>query len=121
MMLEDRERNKKEKLFVALFSVIICLSVLVRPVYSVHAENAETGGAVQTNGEIGFFEEKTSPSISDTANSGSILKPKPKGKFPSTGELMKKSLSFTGLVLLIIIAFFYLKKHLRSKEKGKQQ
>lgn len=116
-----REKNKEEKLYVTLFYALLCLSICIMPIYSAHAENAEMGGAVQTKGEIIFFEEETTLSISDTSNSEPISKPKSRGKLPSTGELIKKSLSFTGLALIISIVVFYLKKQVANKGKGTKQ
>lgn len=86
---------------------------------------AEEGGAVQTNGGIGFYEtssdrpssEVSVPSSEAPALSTSRLPAiKPTGKYPSTGELVKKSLTFSGVVLILGTLILFLWK--RRKEEG---
>lgn len=88
--------------------------------------NAEgNGGAVSTKGEITLVEEDPSPSTSSsekpkTSNSATPTPvKKPIGKLPSTGELVKTSLSISGIVLLVIGLFLFVWK--RSKTKGKEK
>lgn len=68
--------------------------------------------AVQTNGEIIFSSETTSTSSSEPVE-------KPRGKFPSTGELVVKSFVISGIVLAAFVILFYLikrKKDMSEKE-----
>lgn len=74
--------------------------MLVSPVYATEA-------AVQTNGEIVFAEKSTSSSSEEPIK-------KPVGKFPSTGELVIKSLSICGAAVLICALSFYLVKRKKS-------
>lgn len=86
------------------------------------------GGAVQTNGEIGFYQDSvidsSTPPTSSTPPSVSqsepVVKPtpKPQGRYPSTGELVKKSLSISGVLLVLLVLFFVLFK--RKKEGTKE-
>ncbi|WP_321385934.1 LPXTG cell wall anchor domain-containing protein [uncultured Enterococcus sp.] len=108
----------------------------------VTSEATTNGGAVQTNGVIGFYEEETSDSTSssssDSATSESSLPSesttsqsklpsdggtnKPTGSYPSTGELVKNSLTISGAALIVIAAAFLFWKRKQEKEaqgKGK--
>ena len=84
---------------------------------------------VQTNGEITFYEEKSSDSAtssSSTKNSSNSPQPtsgsadgtvKPLGKFPSTGELVKKSLTISGvLVVGFAVVFYWLNRKKKEEE-----
>ncbi|WP_249274544.1 LPXTG cell wall anchor domain-containing protein [Candidatus Enterococcus clewellii] len=89
---------------------------------------AENGGAVQTNGVIQFYEETTSSTtIPSTSTSTPVTEPssselpvtKPTGKYPSTGELVKKSLAISGSVLVVLVLlFFFWKRRKDEKEAG---
>lgn len=108
--MNNRKKDQRKKWHVVSLFVVACVIISMLSFHSASAESTEMGGAVQTNGEIVFFEEKTAPSTSEP-----VPKPSPKGKLPTTGELMKKSLSITGVTLIIIIVFFYMK---RNKERA---
>ena len=115
-------------------SVLVLVCFLFTPVV---IEASANGGAVQTNGVIGFYEEDTSESstsessTSESSDSGSIssesitsqstLPPtdgttKPTGKYPSTGELVKSSLTISGIALLVIAVIFLIWKKRQEKE-----
>ncbi|ALS02581.1 hypothetical protein ATZ33_14705 [Enterococcus silesiacus] len=119
------------------FSFIAVLFLLLGVPKLAHA--AENGGAIQTNGQITFFESEpsssssTEPTTSTSSSSSSTAtttsdqtflpgKPtKPVGRYPSTGELVGKSLSVTGLALLLILLVLYLwkrKKHAEQKRRN---
>jgi len=102
--------------FLVAFSLLFALGMELPAV-------AEEGGAVQTNGVIGFYETSADSSGSEepveSIPSSSDSEPpvtKPAGKYPSTGELVKKSLAVSGvaLVLGVLILFFWK----RRKEEG---
>ncbi|MEI5994477.1 LPXTG cell wall anchor domain-containing protein [Candidatus Enterococcus mansonii] len=85
--------------------------------YSTLAE--ENGGAVQTNGNIQFYEESSSSSSTTTSTTETpIKKPKPVGRFPSTGELVQKSMVFTGGLLLLILLYILIRH--KRKSNGKE-
>lgn len=111
-----------------------CLGLaLFTDVASVNAEEAQTGigGAVQTNGVIGFYEDTTEPSTSGTAEpttptgtpedpqaDGGDSVTKPVGKFPSTGELVAKSATISGIVLVLIGCFLFILRQKKKKAEG---
>ncbi|OJG96781.1 LPXTG-domain-containing protein cell wall anchor domain [Enterococcus termitis] len=104
-----------------LFS-IACVSLFTIHPISVHAEGEGNGGGIQTNGEIGFYEETkgTTEPTTEPATSDSTPKiTKPVGKYPSTGELVKKSLSISGAALIVIALLVFLWK--RKKDDDKQE
>ncbi|MGL4696731.1 LPXTG cell wall anchor domain-containing protein [Enterococcus larvae] len=101
-------------------------------VIPVTSEATTNGGAVQTNGVVGFYEEGSSDSSSSDSSSSdgssssestsqSTLPPtggttKPTGSYPSTGELVKNSLTISGAALLVIAAVFLFWKKKKEKE-----
>ncbi|WP_348921140.1 LPXTG cell wall anchor domain-containing protein [Enterococcus rotai] len=103
---------------IKLFFVLGFLVFILFPIISF----ADDGGVVQTKGDITFFEEEpsssssaepstTEPSQTTPADSVSTIK-KPKGKLPSTGELVKASLSISGILLIVVASglFFWKKR-----------
>lgn len=88
--------------------------------YPLNAAAKANGGEVQTNGVISFYEESSSTEISSTTESSTISEPstsepkvvKPVGRYPSTGEMVKTSLVFTGIALVVIglLLFFWKRK-----------
>ena len=92
------------------------------------------GGQVQTNGEISFYADEPLPSSSSEPPAPSSTQEpsseapvptssseppvtKPAGKYPSTGELVKKSLTISGGVVLLIGLFLFLYSR-KKKEAG---
>ncbi|MGC6769300.1 LPXTG cell wall anchor domain-containing protein [Enterococcus sp. LJL51] len=119
---------KRFKLFSSLFISVVVMAFIFmgRPAISLAAEN---GGAVQTNGVVSFYEETTEPSSSTepsttTEPTTTPTKPsgsKPAGKYPSTGELVKKSLGISGaaLVLIALILFYVKRRKEQASGEGK--
>ncbi|MDA9470605.1 LPXTG cell wall anchor domain-containing protein [Enterococcus sp. 5H] len=103
-----------------VFPILCTLLFLFNPI-SVLAEEAGNGGGIQTTGEIGFYEETKATTEPTELPASGTERPteKPKGKFPSTGELVKKSLSISGVALVIIAAIIFFWK--RKKADGKQE
>ena len=121
------KQNRISYLLLSSFLVVIVCGMFI---VSIQA-NAE-GGAVQTNGEITFYDETTGSTTEPTTeptidsstsypktsgdDSGTRIE-KPVGKYPSTGELVQKSLSISGIVLIAVgIIFFVLKKRKKEAE-----
>lgn len=126
---------KKNKWLLSVVSCVVGLSLLF-PVVSFAATN---GGGVQTNGVIEILEDYQVSSSSDSSDSssyssdssssqrGGTLPPtggnptdpdKPRGKYPSTGELIKASLSISGIVLLLLGMILLLWKKRTDKENS---
>ncbi|MGX7128283.1 LPXTG cell wall anchor domain-containing protein [Enterococcus wangshanyuanii] len=107
--------------YLVLFSIACVSLFIIRPI-SVQAEGEGNGGGIQTNGEIGFYEETkptTEPTTEPTTSDSTPKITKPVGKYPSTGELVKKSLSISGAAIVIIaaIAFFWKRKKDNDEQK----
>ncbi|OJG68034.1 LPXTG-domain-containing protein cell wall anchor domain [Enterococcus moraviensis] len=111
--------KKRNSLYIGLILLALTGGILGMFTTSVYGEEA----AVQTNGEIVFSTESsgpspsTSPSETTTSSSGPIKKPA--GKYPSTGELVMKSLTISGLVLAAFVVIFYLIK--RKKDASEKE
>lgn len=125
--------KQKQRLCLLLssFALIIVCGIYVQPAQAQEG----VGGAVQTNGEIGFYKDdepvtsssSTTPSSSSpsssappkssssTGTSGTVTKPT--GNYPSTGELIKKSLSLSGIALVLLAFLLFLFKR-KKKEVG---
>lgn len=105
---------KNKRMSIYLFSfVVMCMFLVLKPniCYGVDAE-------VKTNGEIVFTESSTSPTTS-TSSSTDKLVSKPKGKLPSTGELVQKSLVVCLIVLGLFAVILWWKKKNEKVEGGK--
>lgn len=90
------------------------------------AEASEVnGGAVQTTGVVGFYDDSTEPSTSSSSSSSTSTSTsstpapvqKPTGKYPSTGELVKTSLSIAGAVVVGMVLLFFWMKRRENKRK----
>ncbi|EOH92442.1 LPXTG-domain-containing protein cell wall anchor domain [Enterococcus haemoperoxidus ATCC BAA-382] len=104
---------KKINISVALVFLVFVGCLFTVKSTSVYGAQA----AVQTNGEIVFTTESSQTSSTTSGSSEESIK-KPVGKFPSTGELVVRSLSVSGFVLVLIVFAFYLLKR-RSATDGK--
>ena len=117
---------KFNKKIIYSFAAFLMTFGLVQPLQT--AYGAEAGGAVQTNGVISFY-KGDSPASSDSSTtepsevpkSGDTLPNtnntvKPTGKYPSTGELVKTSLAFSGaaIVLFAIILILWRKRKVKG-------
>lgn len=85
--------------------------------------HAEYGAEVPTNGEIVLYDNATSESTKEpktstsTGTSTSAVK-KPKGKLPSTGELVGNGLVIGGLMLVLVVGGLYFwKRGYRNERK----
>ena len=92
--------------FMSFFSFIVSADI---------AFADEIGGVVQTKGEVGFYEETTSSSTFSSDSKVPNKPTKPKGKLPSTGELIKKSILISGSLILLLVLFVLVNKR-RKKE-----
>lgn len=110
MMKTKKNYSKSIFLFLVLFGV----GINIKTFTVLGMENE-----VQTNGEIIFYEESSGSTSSTSTKESSVTKPtesstagttKPIGRFPSTGELIGKSLGISGILMLIFILLFYLLK-----------
>lgn len=115
-------RTKKVTYLLIFF--IAWFTLFISPAQMVDAQGDENGGgAVQTNGEIGFYEEdgSTEPptSTSSAQPVDKEMPTKPKGRYPSTGELVKTSLSISGAVVVVIVLGYFLLKRKKEKQEGK--
>lgn len=115
---------KKLKYFI--LTSIVLVSFFTIASLSVNAEGGGNGGAIQTTGGVGFYEEETPPTteppitppIKDSSSS-EVPKAKPKGRYPSTGELVAKSLSVSGIALVVIVFIFFIWKR-KKENQGKE-
>nr|WP_242700759.1 LPXTG cell wall anchor domain-containing protein [Enterococcus sp. DIV0212c] len=80
---------------------------------------------VQTKAGITFVDDNYGSDSSDSTSNSSVRSSpkiettvKPKGRYPSTGELVKKSLSISGiLILMYVLLFFWSKRKKTTNEK----
>ncbi|WP_321387518.1 LPXTG cell wall anchor domain-containing protein [uncultured Enterococcus sp.] len=104
--------------------------------FPIRAAANGNGGSVQTNGVISFYDETiassstdptdssttdSSTSQSSTTDSSTVEKPAG-GKLPSTGELVKMSLSISGVAVIaaVLLFFFWKKRKDNSKREGNE-
>ena len=103
-----RKLTKKLLIFLLLFLFGVC--GFITTAYG------EQG--VSTKGQITLVQEESSESTVESSTSTPLII-KPQGKYPETGELVRTSLSLSGVVLLLIVFIFYLWK--RKKEQEEEQ
>lgn len=103
-----------------LTSIVLVIFFTITPL-SVQAEGGGNGGAVQTTGGVGFYEDETTPTTTPSATEEPKETPslKPKGRYPSTGELVAKSLSISGATLVVIVAIYFIWK--RKKDNAEKE
>lgn len=106
---------KKVQTSIVILSLVFIGSFFtIKPVLTYGAE-----AAVQTNGEIVFSDESTVQSSGTSSSSSNDEEIKNAGgKFPSTGELVLKSLSISGVAVMVLAVCFYLFKR-KQKDEGK--
>lgn len=101
-------------------SVVLVFLVFIGSIFTVRTTLVYgMEAAVQTNGEVVFTEASTQPTSTTSEPSSDFSEEpteKPKGKFPSTGELIAKSLSVSGVVLIIFLLSFYLFKRKKAAD-----
>ncbi|MCA5013655.1 MULTISPECIES: LPXTG cell wall anchor domain-containing protein [unclassified Enterococcus] len=115
----------KQKLKYLLLATFVIVTVGVCSSREVFAE----AGAVQTNGRVTFYDETSTTPSGTTEPSGTtdqtypktsgneeVPVAKPVGKLPSTGELIAKSLTISGSILLAVAILFVLLKKKRKAE-----
>lgn len=102
---------------VVLLSILAVFTVIrIEKVYGIEAREVPTAGDITLVGE-----ESSTPSNnkeSDTSDSDGKTIQKPKGRFPSTGEIAKIGLSMGGLLLLLAVFYLFRKKMMHSSRKG---
>lgn len=80
---------------------------------------AEEIGQVQTSAGVGFYEDSTdSSSTQQKTTSQSETSTKPKGRLPSTGELVKASIALSGIILILFVVLVILWKRKKNKQSG---
>ncbi|OJG25037.1 LPXTG-domain-containing protein cell wall anchor domain [Enterococcus caccae] len=91
-------------------------------VYPLNAAAKANGGEVQTNGVISFYEDSSSTessSVPELTTSDSKVA-KPVGRYPSTGEMVKTSLVFTGVALVVIVLLLLFWKR-KKEHEGREE
>ncbi|WP_207694728.1 hypothetical protein DOK67_0000534 [Enterococcus sp. DIV0212c] len=111
--------RKKISFLILSFTFVLTLAIS-------HPLNAaaNNGGEVQTSGVISFYEDSSSTEPSSTTEPSSSTQPstsseaitKPVGRYPSTGEMVKTSLVFSGAALIIIGLLLFFWKRKKEKE-----
>ncbi|MBM7690468.1 cell wall protein [Enterococcus ureilyticus] len=110
----------RKKINILVFSFTLLLTLVIS--YPLTAAANNNGGEVQTDGVIRFYEDSSStepptstqPSSSTLTSSAQVAKPV--GRYPSTGEMVKTSLVFTGAALVIIGLLLFFWKRKKEKE-----
>ena len=114
----------RKKINILVFSFTLLLTLVIS--YPLTAAANNNGGEVQTDGVIRFYEDSSStepststststqPSSNTSTSSSQVAKPV--GRYPSTGEMVKTSLVFTGAALVIIGLLLFFWKRKKEKE-----
>lgn len=101
-------------------------SILALAFLGLYAGNviAEENPEVSVKGEITLFEERavdsSEPPISKPSGTTPDETVKPKGKLPSTGELVKYGSMMSGGLLVIVVTLFYFIKRRKVRTEAKE-
>ncbi|MGG5343044.1 LPXTG cell wall anchor domain-containing protein [Enterococcus sp. AZ192] len=110
----------RKKIVSILLSSIIGFSLVGISVSDTYAAENQNGGQVVTDGIITFYEDSTEPTTEPSKPTPSTPSEpkveKPVGRYPSTGELIKGSIGLSGVALIVIAVFFFLKKRKKETE-----
>ncbi|MFD2307952.1 LPXTG cell wall anchor domain-containing protein [Enterococcus termitis] len=114
----------RKKIVSILLSSIIGFSLIGISVSDTYAAENQNGGQVVTDGIITFYEDSTEPTTEPTTEPSKPTPStpsepkveKPVGRYPSTGELIKGSIGLSGVALIVIAVFFFLKKRKKETE-----
>ncbi|MFK4568050.1 LPXTG cell wall anchor domain-containing protein [Enterococcus sp. UD-01] len=107
---------KKSIINLILSFTFVFLLANARPLTAAAGTN---GGEVQTNGVISFYEDSStieSSSTSEPRQTSDEPIAKPKGNYPTTGEMVKTSLIYTGVILVIIAGLLFFWKQKKNQE-----
>ncbi|MCA5013865.1 MULTISPECIES: LPXTG cell wall anchor domain-containing protein [unclassified Enterococcus] len=118
--------KKRIKYMIISFAFVLTLAV----VYPLNAAANANGGELKTDGVISFYEDSSSTEPTSTTPPSSTTEPssvpepstsepkvvKPVGRYPSTGEMVKTSLVFTGAALIVIGLLLFLWKRKKDNE-----
>ena len=105
-----------KKLFVLVSAVVILLLVPI-------TVSADNGGQADVPGKIIFYEDsssqkpKESSSSAEGKNESNELTEKPVGRFPNTGEIVRKTSMWIGLGLILCIVIFLIGKKRRDHDE----
>ncbi|MBP2097379.1 LPXTG cell wall anchor domain-containing protein [Enterococcus rivorum] len=107
---------KLKHFLVCFLSISVGVFLFLQPIVSVATE----GGQVGQGAGIEFYVDESEPSASSSEEvtfSSIGTKPSSKGKYPNTGEVVKRSLAISGAVLVMIIFLFSVIKSRKEKEE----
>lgn len=105
------------KKLVVLFSAVVIFFMI--PITAL----ADNGGQADVPGKIIFYEDsssqkpKESSSSTETKKESSELHEKPVGRFPNTGEIVKKTSMWIGIGLILCIIIFLIGKKRRDHDE----
>ncbi|WP_430602830.1 hypothetical protein IGJ02_000141 [Enterococcus sp. DIV0724b] len=109
--------KKQSYLVKIMLSTLLLLTLLVINSGSV---TAEEGVQVPTKGEITLVDGSNVSSSEQQVSSSSEGIVKPQGRLPSSGELVKYSLFFSGLLIVLLVCLFYfITNRTKSTKKNK--
>lgn len=110
---------KLKNILACILPIFVGVLFFAAPIHSSAAE----GGQVGQDAVVEFFTDESVPKPSESEEPKSSSEPiveKPKGRFPSTGEVVQRSLMMSGGILVIaILLFLRLKKRNVKEGDGK--
>lgn len=127
MEVSIRTMNIKKNLCFTLVFSLASLLVMLPVTTQAKEQNTEHFSG---KGSIRFYEESTTSSSTEPSTSSSVpvrdssaTQPtgsKPEGRYPSTGELVQKSLTLSGVILILLLIIVLLFRRRKEKLNKKQ-
>ncbi|MGX7245676.1 LPXTG cell wall anchor domain-containing protein [Enterococcus quebecensis] len=110
---------KKKKLILSTIAVsILGLTLFLKPV----RHFAVDGGQVGHEAVIEFYsdDQPEKESVDEPKDSVKPTSTKPVGRYPQTGEIIKKSLTLSGAIVVLLAIVAYMKKR-KKEQKGENK
>lgn len=104
------------KLVVLVSTVFLCFMVPITVL-------ADNGGQADVSGKIIFYEDSSSEKPKESSSSSEVVKEssavseKPVGRFPNTGEIIKKSSVWIGMGLILLLIIFLIGRKRREHDE----
>lgn len=113
---------KKNKLSVCILTIsVLGLAFFFKPIKYFAAEGGQVGHEAVIEFYLEESNEKTPSGTSDlVVDSKDTQVKKPVGRYPQTGEIIKKSFTLSGVILAVSSLYLYLKKQ-RKERKGENK
>ncbi|MCA5011428.1 MULTISPECIES: LPXTG cell wall anchor domain-containing protein [unclassified Enterococcus] len=105
---------KLKNILVCILPIVVGVIFSVDPLQGLAAESGQVG----QDAVIEFYTDKSEPKPTQPSTEPQVEKPK--GRFPSTGEVVQRSLILSGCILAVAVFLFFVLKKRKTKEEDEK-